>query len=425
MAESLKRKDSKGRILRTGEQQRKDGRYIFTYTKPDGKPGYLYSWKLERHDKIPEGKKQDLSLREKEKILEQQQREGLDYVGGNITVIQLVEKYLQQKTGVRQSTKNGYKTVVNHLVKEEFGKRKIASIKTSDAKLWLISLQSGGKSYSTIHTIRGVVRPAFQMAVEDDILRKNPFNFELAKILIDDSVTRESITQKQERDFLKFIKQDDHFCKYYDGMLILFKTGLRISEFCGLTLKDIDLKNKTINVNHQLLVVSGKGKYIEETKTNAGIRVLPMSDEVHEAFKRVISNRPKPKIEVMIDGYSGFLFLDDKKKPMLSYQWEKKFNHAVEKYNKIYVEKLPNITPHVCRHTYCTNMAKRHISAKTLQYLMGHSDIKVTLNVYTHLKYEDAKEEMEAVQARENAMKELEALEVEEAKRELKRIKCV
>ena len=137
--------------------------------------------------------------------------------------------------------------------------------------------------------------------------------------LIDDFVTREAITQKQERDFLKFVKQDYHFSEYYDGILILFKAGLRISEFCGLTLKDIDLKNKTIDVNYQLLVVSAKGKYIEQTKTNAGTRVLPMSDEVHEAFKRVISNRPKPKIEVMIDGYSGFLFRDDRKKPMVSY----------------------------------------------------------------------------------------------------------
>lgn len=419
-----KRKDNKGRVLRLGEQQRKDGRYIYTYKKPDGSSGYLYSWKLEKTDRIPAGKRVDLSLREKIKELEEKQKDGLDYVKGQITVLELVERYIVQKTGVRPSTRNGYKTVVNHLKKHEFGKRIISDIKTSDAKMYLIGLQDKGKSYSAIHTIRGVLRPAFQTAVEDDILKKNPFEFELAKVLINDSVRREAITKKQQKDFLKFIKNDDHFSKYYDGMFILFETGLRISEFCGLTLKDIDLNERTINIDHQLMVVGGKGKYIEKTKTNAGTRVLPMSDEVYDAFKRVISTRAKPKIEEMIDGYSGFLFLDERHKPMLSYQWEKKFKYAVEKYNKTYVKKMPKITPHVCRHTYCTNMAKSGISVKTLQYLMGHSDIGVTLNVYTHIKYDDAKFEIEKMN-RQKALEELERLSMEEAKNELKRLKSV
>mgnify|MGYP003048717528 CR=1 FL=1 len=137
-----------------------------------------------------------------------------------------------------------------------------------------------------------------------------------------------------------------------------------------------------------------KGKYIEKTKTEAGTRVLPMSDEVYAVFKRVVQNRKKPKVEEMIDGYTGFLFLDKRGKPMMPYQWEKRFQHVVEKYNRIYRVQLPKITPHVCRHTFCTNAAKRGISVETLKYLMGHTDISVTSNVYTHLKLEDAQREM-------------------------------
>ena len=62
-----------------------------------------------------------------------------------------------------------------------------------------------------------------------------------------------------------------------------------------------------------------------------------------------------------------------------------------------YKVQLPTITPHVCRHTYCTNMAKSGMNPKALQYLMGHSDISVTLNVYTHVKFEDAKAEIERI----------------------------
>lgn len=81
--------------------------------------------------------------------------------------------------------------------------------------------------------------------------------------------------------------------------------------------------------------------------------------------------------------------------PLVAQHWEKYFRLAVEKYNEIYRVQMPNITPHVCRHTYCSNMAKSGMNPKTLQYLMGHADIGVTLNTYTHLKEEDAKEELE------------------------------
>ena len=142
------------------------------------------------------------------------------------------------------------------LEKEPFGAKRIDKVRLSDAKAWLIKLQQeDGRSYSSIHTIRGVLRPAFQMAVDDDILRKNPFEFMLATVLVNDAVTREAITRKQERTFLEFVKNDTHYSKYYDGMYILFKTGMRISEFTGLTLSDIDMENRTINIDHQLSLI--------------------------------------------------------------------------------------------------------------------------------------------------------------------------
>lgn len=101
------------------------------------------------------------------------------------------------------------------LAKETFGKKTIRSVKTSDAKLFLIKLQQeDGKSYSFIHTIRGVLRPAFQMAVDDDILVKNPFGFQLAGVLVNDAVTREAISKDQMRKFLKFVHDDVVYCKY-------------------------------------------------------------------------------------------------------------------------------------------------------------------------------------------------------------------
>ncbi|MBQ9950950.1 MAG: site-specific integrase [Clostridia bacterium] len=388
------RRDNKGRKLRSGESQRADGRYVFKYYDAASQPHFVYSWRLMKSDPTPEGKSLDLSLREKEKKIQQDMLLGLLPYGANMTVIELVERYIAQKKGVRENTRVNYRFVLNILRKEEFGKQIVDKVRISDAKLWLIKLQEDGRGYSTIHAIRGIVRPAFQMAVDDDLIRKNPFSFQLATVVVNDSVTREAITRKQERTFLEFVRTDKHFSQYYDGIFLLFKTGLRISELCGLTLRNVNLEERKFTVDHQLQRSRTMSYYIEEPKTDSGKRTIPMTDDVHACFKRILENRKAPRIEPMVDGYVGFLFLDKNEKPSVALHWEHYFKRIVEKYNGIYKTPLPEITPHVCRHTYCSNMAKSGMNPKTLQYLMGHADISVTLNTYTHVAYEDIQEEV-------------------------------
>lgn len=223
---SEKRRDRKNRILRSGESQRRDGRYVFKYMDKTGKPQFIYSWKLEKTDKIPGGKRNDLSLREKEKLIMKDIADDIVPRGGEMTVQQLVEKYLFQKT-------------------------------------WL-----------------------------------------------------------------------------------------RISEFVGLTISDIDMQERTINVDHQLQRKCNMEYIIEETKTSCGTRKIPMSEDVYECFSRIIANRKKVKSEPMIDGKCGFLYLDKNNMPMVALHREKYFQHICQKYNRIYKIQMPKITPHVCRHTY-------------------------------------------------------------------------
>ena len=277
---SEKRRDNRNRILREGEYQRTDGRYRYRYIDEDGKEKNVYSWRLDKNDLTPRGKKRELSLSEKEKQIQADLFDHIVTRGGNDTVVELVEKYTSLKTGVGHNTKAGYKTVINILNREAFEKQRIDKVRLSDAKAWLIKLQQvDGRGYSSIHFIRGVLRPAFQLAVDDDLIR-------------------------------------------------------------------------------------------------------------------ILANRVAPKIEPMVDGYAGFLFLDKNDKPMVALHWEKYLEHIIEKYNKIYRIQMPKVTPHVCRHTFCSNMAKSGMNPKTLQYIMGHSDISVTLNVYTHVQFDDAQAEL-------------------------------
>lgn len=398
----MARRDSKHRVLRKGESIRNDGRYQFKYHLA-GKPRFLYSWRLEPTDPLPAGKKPCLSLRELEKQIGYDIEHRLDPTGKNITVVELLERYISTRVGVRPSTINNYRFVLNIMKKEPFGELKISQIKTSDAKLFLIKMQQEDKrGYSTVKTVRGILRPAFQMAVDDDILVKNPFDFTLVGVVVNDSCMREALTSDQMKKFLRFVHDDVVYCKYYEAVYILFHTGMRISEFCGLTLKDIDLERKRVNIDHQLQRTSEMKYVIQPTKTSAGTRVLPITDDVAYMFRSIIEDRKAPRVEKMVDGYSGFLYLDKEGMPLVAMHWEHRFNHMVGRYNEIYRVQMPPVTPHVCRHTYCSNMARSGMNPKTLQYLMGHSDIGVTMNVYTHVGFDDAEKELEKLPGEES-----------------------
>ena len=149
-----------------------------------------------------------------------------------------------------------------------------------------------------------------------------------------------------------------------------------------------------IKVDHQLQRTAQMQYVIEEPKTDKGIRYVPMTEAVAACFRRIIANRKTPKVEPMVEGYAGFLFLDKNDMPMVALHWEKYLEHIIQKYNRIYRIQMPKVTPHVCRHTFCSNMAKSGMNPKTLQYIMGHADISVTLNTYTHVNFDDAKEEV-------------------------------
>ena len=120
---SEKRRDSKNRILRTGESQEADGRYKYRYIDANGKRKTVYSWRLVATDSIPAGKKDNAPLRDQEKAINKDLDDMIIPDGGGLTVLQLVKKYIATKTGVKHTTRAGYGTVINLLEKDPFGAR--------------------------------------------------------------------------------------------------------------------------------------------------------------------------------------------------------------------------------------------------------------------------------------------------------------
>lgn len=177
--------------------------------------------------------------------------------------------------------------------------------------------------------------------------------------------------------------------------VVLLYTGMRVSEFCGLTTSDLDFEQRTISINKQLLRRNDGSRYIQRmTKTKAGMRTLFMSDAVSESLHNMIREREKQKVSPMIDQCGGFLMLTRQGNPVVACNLEVPLKKAVTKYNAEHPEKLlPRITPHIFRHTFCSNMLNDGVSLPNTQAMMGHENPNTTLT-YAHPDATQAMAEM-------------------------------
>lgn len=379
---SEKRKDSKGRILRTGESQRSESSYMYRYTDLRGNRQCIYAATLSE-------------LRDKEDVINQQLREGVNFADGLITVYQLTKKYLRSKRNIKTSTRMSYETTLNMLKTDPFGQRTIKDIKMMDVKEWLITLhEEKGWSYNSIQGVRTVLKPAFQTAVEDDIIRKNPFSFRISDIIINDSKKRFAIDEETEQRLLDAIKNDQYARQYYDILIILLETGMRVTELLSLTKNDVDLKNRVVNVDKQVYTPRKKEQSyaVCKPKTESGIRKIPLTQRAVDSFRSVLSNASKQKkVQCVIDGYTGFIFPGKNGYPVPAATLQNGLRRSIERYNRKHKDQLPHITPHILRHTFCSRKVAQGMDLKSLQYVMGHSHLDVTMNVYAHPDFEVVK----------------------------------
>ena len=155
-----------------------------------------------------------------------------------------------------------------------------------------------------------------------------------------------------------------------------------------VVLDDVDLFSRRLYVRRQLCRTAETPYFICSPKTSSGVRTIPLSGRATDAFRHVLANRKRPQIEMMVDGVTGFLFLDKDGRPKVGMHLQNYMRQMRKKYQKLYGGTLPSITPHVLRHTFCTNTQQAGLDPKSLQYLMGHSDPAITMALYTHSDYD-------------------------------------
>lgn len=380
-----KRKDDKKRNLFTGESQRKDGTYMYRYTDMFGKRHSVYAPTLN-------------DLRIKEKQIQRDLDDGLSIKGGETTVGELLDIYLKTNKQWKPSTRVGKESRVKIIKEYPISTMRLNEVKQSHVQAFFIQLFDKGVKANSISVYKAVLRPAFQKAVDDDLIRKNPCSFSI-DFLQKEENTKVALSQKEEKLFLEFVKQNKKLNWYYDIYVLMLETGLRLGETVGLTLSDIDLKNKCLSVNQQLCRKRKKGSrlYVDTLKTSSGKREIYISDKAYESLVNLLERRKiETNVEAFIDGYSNFLLASRKQSKIVTHEMiYRNLKLASQMYNNSHKQKIPELSPHILRHTFCTRMAEKGLDAKTLQYVMGHSDISTTFNIYTHWNGEKAREEMQ------------------------------
>ena len=414
----MKRRDNKGRILKEGESQREDGRYMYRYKDASGKRMTEYSWRLVETDPYPVGKKKDISLREKEENISKDLMSGIVMSGATITLDELFERFIKTKKRLEENVKGTYIGLYNNHIKSTYvGSKSIKMINKNDVLNIYEEMAEADLSNGTIHNVHNnVLFPALEYALDNDWIRKNPAKDCLREYPYDPVNRREALTLDEQKRFIEFLSKDNVYSKYLPLVILIMETALRRGEVLGLTWNDVDLRKGIIKVNHQLHYYSIKGKYvfmIGEPKTTSGYREIPLSNVALSVLNNLKQTEYFNSVGsgIEINGYSNFIFLNSRKdNVMIPRQLGKSLAAACNKYNKIekkQAEKegrqpvlLPIITAHHLRHTACTRMAECGVDIKALQMIMGHKKATTTMNIYNHADLHRITKEIDKVNTR-------------------------
>lgn len=368
--------------LNKGENKRKDGTYQFRY-KDDlsDKYKYIYAKTLEE-------------LRKKEQEIFVLKIQGIEST--NMTVDELFQRYIVYQTNlVKLTTLEGYKQRYFSRISPYLGFYKINDVTYSLIVKYFKTLENELKAGS-ISNLHCILSGMFRLAVRDKILNYNPMidTLKVVKRTADTS-TKENVplTQQQIESLYKWLDKP-YWEMQKNRITMLLYAGLRISELAGLLWEDVDFENNVIHIKHNLCyhLVNGKHQMIMQTpKSKSGIRDIPMLPIIRNML---LEMRQKQKVIVSYNGYFGFVFTTRENQPLKKNSFEKSLKDMVKTYNKHNEVKIERLTPHLLRHTFCSNLYVNGVNLKVIQEVMGHSNVDLTFSRYTHINNDFKQEEL-------------------------------
>ena len=388
------RRDTKGRVLHKGESFVKSRQeYAFSYIDSFGKRRFMYSRDLGE-------------LREKEKQVMKDRLDGIDaYALARSDLNFVFDRYIETKSELRSSTKTNYVYNYNRYIRNGFGKKKITEIKYSDVLFFYNALLNEGLAISTVEAVHCLLHPTFQMAVRDNIIRANPTDNVMAEVkkkLKGRPEPRHSLTYERQQAFLGFLDKPE-YARWKPLFTVMFGTGVRVGELIGLRWDDINFEENKITIIHNItyyprLDTGRRCEYeLNDPKTEAGKRTIPMLDKVKEAFlaEKAYQKESGNHCIMELGGYTGFVFCNR----FGSFHNQSSINREIKRivceHNAIEQVRarregrqpvmIPSFSCHITRHTFCTRLCENETNIKVIQMIMGHKDVQTTLDIYAEV----------------------------------------
>lgn len=397
-----RRKDSKGRVLKENETQRKDGTYQYRWRTSDHKRHSIYAPTLEE-------------LREKEQAVLKDKSDGIRTDAQKVTLNDVYDLWVQLKKGLKDNTFQNYKYMYEQFVRDDLGQHKITTLKRSDIRrFYNYLIDERCLKVATVDNIHTVLHQVLDIAVEDCYLRNNISDNALKELKQARNLfteKRKALTIQEQEIFLDFLRKSNMYRHWYPIFALMVGTGLRVGEAVGLRWDDVDFDNNTISVNHTLIYYNHAkgGCYfgINTPKTRAGERTIPMIESVREAIlqEKEYQREAGIKCTARVDGFTDFIFVNRFGNAQHQGTLNKALRRIIRDCNQEILDKakdkdnvilLPNFSCHTLRHTFTTRLCESGINIKVIQSVLGHSDVSTTLDIYADVTKDLKKAEMQS-----------------------------
>ena len=396
-----RRKDSKGRVLKENELQRKDGTYQYRWRTSDHRRHSIYAPTLEE-------------LREKEQTILKDKSDGIRTDAQKVTLNDVYDLWVQLKKGLKDNTFQNYKYMYEQFVRDDLGQHKIVTLKRSDIRrFYNYLIDERCLKVATVDNIHTVLHQVLDIAVEDCYLRNNISDNALKELKQARNLfteKRKALTVQEQEIFLDFLKKSNMYRHWYPIFALMVGTGLRVGEAVGLRWDDVDFDNNTISVNHTLIYYNHAkgGCYfgINTPKTRAGERTIPMIESVREAIlqEKEYQKEAGIKCTARVDGFTDFIFVNRFGNTQHQGTLNKALRRIIRDCNQEILDKtkdkdnvilLPNFSCHTLRHTFTTRLCESGINIKVIQSVLGHADVSTTLDIYADVTKELKNAEMQ------------------------------
>lgn len=363
-------KDLKGKELGTGLSQRKDGYYVGRYTGKDGS----------RKQKI------FLKLQDCRKWLADSQ---YDDEHGNIERQEdiLMDAWYDywmslKKRSVRENTILSYETRYKKNIKPVLGEKRIKDITPLQCQIVLTRMAEDGYKTQTIERTKGVLYNMLDLAFQSELIPRNPCNNSVKAKIGKESESRNAMSIEEQRKFCDAIAGSEYELQFK----FIMQTGIRIGELSGLKWEDVDFAKKELIIRRNANCFRNPSRWVVGApKTKAGFRKIPLTSEAI----RILKEQKKKQRDIVTSiEWKDNIFVSKRGNPIRTATYDFIMDQICKKAN------IKRYSVHSLRHTFATRCIEGGMRPKTLQVILGHSKISMTMDLYVHTSEDQKKKEM-------------------------------